>query len=97
MTRIIKLQDKGDRLLRATHGLWQKGGGVRWAQLSVGLDASPTGLRSLAFGRDPTARLGIPRERPVSALAHGSLSLEESRGQQKSDWVLRTRTSVPLI
>lgn len=27
MTRIIKLQDKGDRLLRVTHGLRQKGRG----------------------------------------------------------------------
>lgn len=30
MTRLIKLQDKGDRLLRATHGLRQKGWGCSW-------------------------------------------------------------------
>lgn len=70
---------------------------MRWARPSVGLDASPTGLQSLAFSRDPTASLRIPRERLVSALAHGSLSREEARGQQKSDWVVRTWTSVPLV
>lgn len=58
---------------------------MRWAQPSVDLDASPTDLRSLAFGRDLTANLGTPGERPVSALAHGSLSRQEAGGQQKSD------------
>lgn len=51
---------------------------MQLAQPSVGLDASPTGLRSLAFGRDPTASLGTPGERPVSALALGK-KLEDSK------------------
>lgn len=40
---------------------------MRWARPSVGLDASPTGLQSLAFSRDPRLVSGHPgrgRSRP---------------------------------